>query len=90
MLTIDLEDRIESWNPQLEELLDIPRAEALRRKLDEVLPADLAAEIAARATDEHVSGIYKFHLNTRSGRASGDQRFDRAAAGQGWRAPRAG
>ena len=66
VLTADLEDRIESWNPQLEELLEIPRAEALRRKLDEVLPRDLAGEIIAHAASEHVSGIYQFHLNTRS------------------------
>ena len=51
MLTVDLEGRIESWNPQLEELLGIPRSEAIGRKLDEVLPADLAAEIAARADE---------------------------------------
>ncbi len=66
--TADLEDRVESWNPQIEELLEIPRSEALGRKLEEVLPADLAAEIAARAESEHVSGIYKFHLRTRGGR----------------------
>jgi len=68
VLTIDLEDRVESWNPQLEELLGIPRSEALRRKVDDVLPRDLAAEIASRAPSEHVSGIYRFHLNTRSNR----------------------
>src|SRR6202451_136531 len=68
VVTVDLEDRIESWNPQLENLLEIPRSEALRRKFDEVLPRDLAGEIASRATSDHVSGIYKFHLNTRAGR----------------------
>ncbi|MGD1211868.1 MAG: ATP-binding protein [Candidatus Acidiferrales bacterium] len=68
VLTADLDGRIESWNPQLEDLLEIPRGEALGRKLEEALPRDLAVEIAARATSEHVSGIYKFHLNTRSGR----------------------
>jgi two-component system, NtrC family, sensor kinase len=68
VLTADLEGRIESWNPQLEDLLEIPRSEALGRKLEEALPRDLAVEIAARASSEHVSGIYKFHLNARSGR----------------------
>ncbi|HTR47801.1 MAG TPA: ATP-binding protein [Verrucomicrobiae bacterium] len=68
VLTIDLDDRVESWNPQLEELLAIPRADALHRKLEEILPRDLAGEIAARAPGEHVSGIYRFHLNTRSNR----------------------
>jgi two-component system NtrC family sensor kinase len=68
VLTADLEDHIESWNPQLEELLGIPRTEAIGRRVADVLPAHLAAEIAARTESEHVSGIYKFHLNTRAGR----------------------
>jgi two-component system, NtrC family, sensor kinase len=68
VLTADLDDRIESWNPQLEYLLEIPRADALGRKLGDVLPSDLAVEIAARAAGDHVSGIYKFHLHTRSAR----------------------
>jgi PAS domain S-box-containing protein len=67
VLTVDLEDRIESWNPQLEDLLAISRSEALHHKLPEVLPQDLVAEIASRAASDHVSGIYKFHLNTRAG-----------------------
>ncbi len=68
VVTVDLEDRVESWNPQLEELLEIPRSEALRRKLEEVLPRDLAGEVSAQAASDHVSGIYRFHLNTRSNR----------------------
>jgi two-component system, NtrC family, sensor kinase len=68
VLTVDLEDRVESWNPQLEGLLEITRREALQKKLQEVLPPDLVAEIAARAAGDHVSGIYKFRLNTRGGR----------------------
>jgi two-component system, NtrC family, sensor kinase len=66
--TVDLEGRVESWNPQIEDLLEIPRSSALGRKLGEVLPSDLDAEVAARAESEHVSGIYKFHLRTQSGR----------------------
>ena len=48
VLTVDLEDRIESWNPQLEDLLEIPRRDAIGRDLDEVLPSDLVAEIASQ------------------------------------------
>jgi len=66
ILTVDLEDRIESWNPQLEELLGIPPGEALGRRVEEVLPHDLTAEIATRAPNDHVSSIYRFHLNTRT------------------------
>jgi PAS domain S-box-containing protein len=70
ILTTDLENRIESWNPQIEELLEISRTEALGRKLEEVIPSDLAVEIASRAKADHVSGIYKFRMKTRSGRES--------------------
>ncbi len=68
VLTADLDDRVESWNPQLEELLQVPRAEALGRKIAEVLPGDLAGEIVARAAGDHVTGIYKYHTDARSGR----------------------
>jgi two-component system NtrC family sensor kinase len=68
ILTVDLDGCIESWNPQLEDMLEIPRTEALHRKLEDVIPRDLTGEIAARTTNEHVSGIYRFHLNTRSNR----------------------
>jgi len=68
VLTVDLEDRIESWNPQLEELLEIPREEAIGRRFAEVLPSDLGGEIGTRAANEHISSIYKFHVRTRGDR----------------------
>lgn len=66
VLTADLEDRIESWNPQLEGLLGVSRSEAIGHRIGEILPQGLAEEIAAH-TEEHVSGIYKFHVNTKKG-----------------------
>jgi PAS domain S-box-containing protein len=69
VVTVDLEDRVESWNPQLEDLLEIPRRDAVGRTLSEVLPSDLVAEIASHAADGNVSGIYKYRLNARTGRA---------------------
>ena len=68
VLTVDLEDRVESWNPQIEDLLSIPRTEALHHRLDEVLPTDLVGEIRGHATSDRVAGIYKYRLTTRSGR----------------------
>jgi two-component system NtrC family sensor kinase len=66
--TTDLNGRIESWNSQLEALLDVPKNEAIGRNLDEALPADLAREISAHSAGDHVSGIYKHHVHTRGGR----------------------
>ncbi|MFY9530511.1 MAG: ATP-binding protein [Candidatus Acidiferrales bacterium] len=68
VLAVDLEDRIESWNPQLEQMLEIPRNQAVGRTLAQVLPSDLVSETSARAAEEHVSGIYRFRLQTLAGR----------------------
>ena len=68
MLAVDLDGRVESWNTQLEALDRRAAQEAVGRKLEEVLPADLVAEIAARADDERVSSLYKFPMRNRAGR----------------------
>jgi PAS domain S-box-containing protein len=68
VLAVDLAGRIESWNTQLEQMIGVGRTDAIGLALNEVLPADLVAEIAARAADEHVSGIYKFRLHNSQGR----------------------
>jgi len=70
VVTVDLENRVESWNPLLEELLEVKRGDAIGQNLRNILPADLAAEISSRSADGHVSGIYKFPLNVRNGRHS--------------------
>jgi two-component system, NtrC family, sensor kinase len=68
VVTVDLESRVESWNPPLEHILEVKRSEAMGRKLADLLPSDLAEEIGARSIDGHVAGIYKFPLNARGGR----------------------
>jgi two-component system NtrC family sensor kinase len=70
VLTVDLEDCIESWNSQMERLIGIPREQAVRRTLKDALPADLVAEIASHSREEHVASIYKFRLY-----GPGTQRF---------------
>jgi len=67
VLAVDLEGRVESWNTQVEQLTGVPRQEAMNHPLEAVLPSDLAAEIAARADEQRVSGIYKFLLRNRAG-----------------------
>ena len=68
VLAVDLGGSVESWNSQLERLLGVPRHEAVGRNLEEVLPADLVKELAARASDDRVSSLYKFHMPSRDGR----------------------
>ena len=59
VLAVDLSGIVESWNTRMEQLFGVTRAEAVGRKLDSLLPAELAAEIIARSGEEQVTGIYK-------------------------------
>jgi PAS domain S-box-containing protein len=68
VLAVDFEGAVESWNTQLEGLIGVPREEAVGRQLEDVLPADLMAEITARSGDERVASLYKFHMRSRDGR----------------------
>lgn len=65
VLTVDLDDRIESWNPQMERLLGISREETVGCFVGDILPPDLLAEIASRANHEQVISIYKFRIRGR-------------------------
>ncbi len=67
VFSLDLDDRIESWNPQLEQMMGVGRQDAKGQLLSDVLPPELAAEILLKAKDERVSGIYRFRLTTRAG-----------------------
>ena len=68
VLTVDFGGAVDSWNTQLEGLIGVPRKEAVGRKLEDVLPPDLTAEITARSGDERVSSLYKFPMRSRDGR----------------------
>jgi two-component system NtrC family sensor kinase len=68
VLAVDFEGRIEFWNTQLEQLIGVRRSDAVGRTIEEILPASLAAEIAARSEEERVTNLYKFPLRNRDGR----------------------
>jgi two-component system NtrC family sensor kinase len=68
VLAVDFSGAVESWNTQMEGLIGVRREEAVGRKLEDVLPSDLMAEIAERSGDERVSSLYKFHMQNREGR----------------------
>ncbi len=61
ILAVDLEDRVESWNTQIERLTGIPREVALGRHVSELFSEELVAQLAA-AADGDVHHIYKFAL----------------------------
>lgn len=68
VLAVDFGGAVESWNTQLERLIGVPREEAVGRQLEDVLPPDLMAEIAARASDGRVASLYKYPMRTRNER----------------------
>jgi two-component system, NtrC family, sensor kinase len=67
ILAVDLEDRIESWNSQMEAMYALSRAEALRQPLSSVFPAALMEEYHRVMNEPGVHNLYKFRLQTRAG-----------------------
>ena len=64
ILAADLDDRVESWNAQIERLTGIPREQAVGRRLGELFPAELAAGFDEARGDTGVHHIYRFGAET--------------------------
>jgi PAS domain S-box-containing protein len=62
ILAADLDDRVESWNTQIEHLTGIPRDRAVRRPLSALFPADLMEQFERIRTDTGIHHIYKYVL----------------------------
>jgi PAS domain S-box-containing protein len=75
ILAVDLDERIESWNAQMEVLYALPRAEALGRRLSEVFPPSFVEEFhrstggngGEEGSIHGVHNLYKFRIETRAG-----------------------
>jgi len=67
ILAADLEDRVESWNNQIEQLSGIPRERAVGRRLSELFPASLVAEFDRVRGETGIHHIYKFVLKAPAG-----------------------
>ncbi|WP_158822622.1 ATP-binding protein [Granulicella sp. S156] len=67
VFAVDLEDRIESWNAQMEVMYATPRADALRRPLNDVFPAEFLQEFDRLRAEQGVCTLYKFRLPTPTG-----------------------
>ena len=63
VLAVDLDGIVESWNTRMELLFGVLRRDAVGRRLNSLLPEELAKEIAARGDLEHITGIYKQRLH---------------------------
>ncbi len=69
ILAVDLEDRIESWNAQMEVFCALPRREALGKHISEVFPPSFMHEFHRVKSDPGVHNLYKFRLEMREGEA---------------------
>lgn len=67
VLAVDLEDRIESWNSQMEVMYAMSRAEALGRSLSDVFPAAFLEEYYRVRQSSGIHNLYKFRLGTTAG-----------------------
>ncbi len=62
ILAADLNDRIESWNTQMERLTGIPREQALGRTLESLFPEELAESFERVRRESGIHHIYKFAM----------------------------
>jgi PAS domain S-box-containing protein len=67
VLAVDLEDRIESWNAQMEVMYALPRWQALTRSIKEVFPIEFTEEFYRVRQNPGIHNLYKFRMNTPTG-----------------------
>jgi two-component system, NtrC family, sensor kinase len=62
IFAVDLDDRIESWNAQMEVMYAKPRAQALRQPLAAIFPAEFLARFDSVRHEHGTHTLYKFRL----------------------------
>jgi len=67
IFAVDLQDRIESWNAQMEAMYALSRAEAIGQPLSVVFPPEFIEALEGLRSDQGVYHLYKFRLTTRAG-----------------------
>jgi two-component system, NtrC family, sensor kinase len=72
ILAADLDDRVESWNTQMEQLTGIHREYAIGKRLSDLLPADMAGEFDRVRGETGIHNVYKFVLRPVSENGNGN------------------
>ncbi len=67
VFAVDLADRVEFWNSQMEVMYALPRWQALGRPLSEVFPAAFAEEFYRVRQTPGIHNLYKFRMATPAG-----------------------
>ena len=67
IFALDLNDRVESWNAQMEAMYALSRSEALGQELRSVFPSEFIEALEGFRNEPGVHHLYKFPLTTRAG-----------------------
>ena len=89
ILAAGLDDRVESWNTQMERLSGIGRADAVGRTLAELFPAPLVEQFERTRGEMRIHHLDKFALDTQNDGESTHEYRHRAARLAGHGADRA-
>jgi two-component system NtrC family sensor kinase len=64
LLACNLKHKVESWNSGMEKLYGLPRAAIMGKRLEEIFPAELLAELDRDGQPGRTLSLYKFPLRT--------------------------
>jgi len=67
VMALDMEDRIESWNAQMEVMYALPRWQTLTQPVQKIFPAEFAEEFYRIRQNPGINNLYKFRLKTPAG-----------------------
>src|SRR6202167_2770752 len=67
VMALDMEDRIESWNAQMEVMYAVPRWQTLTQPLQGIFPAECVEEFDRMRREPGIRNLYKFRLKTPAG-----------------------
>ena len=67
VMALDMEDRIESWNSQMEVMYAVPRWQTLTQRLNAIFPAEFVEEFDRVRQNAGIHNLYKFRLKTPAG-----------------------
>ena len=67
VMALDMEDRIESWNAQMEVMYAMPRWQALTQAVAGVFPLEFVEEFYRVRQNAGINNLYKFRLKTPAG-----------------------
>ena len=67
IMALDMEDRIESWNAQMEVMYALPRWQALTQPVRSIFPPEFVEEFYRVRQNSGINNLYKFRLQTPAG-----------------------